>query len=84
MQHPDMSSAHQNELWVNLSSMGDTNVFDMLPKLQEMLYAQALQTTCDIPEEFHIVFPSDRKWRNQLYKKLVARQREQEEEKRLQ
>ncbi|CAH0552622.1 unnamed protein product [Brassicogethes aeneus] len=68
----ETGSDHQ--LWVNLSALGDGNVFGLLPDLMKRMLSDC--DTSDVDDEYcDVILPSDDEWRTKVYYKLVERQR---------
>lgn len=68
-----MSSEEDHRLWVSLSSLGEGNVFAVLPQLlQRMLDEQDMQPEDGFQD---VVLPSDDAWQTKIYYKLVEKQR---------
>lgn len=64
----------QNQLWVNISSLGEGNVFAQLPNiLKEMLGTDL--NDAELDENFEITLPSNYEWKTKLYVKLLAKQK---------
>lgn len=67
----------QNQLWVNISSLSEGNVFALLPNiLREMLGTDLNDTELD--ENFQITLPSNYEWRSKNYIKLLDKQKAKE------
>ncbi|XP_056648560.1 uncharacterized protein LOC130453009 isoform X2 [Diorhabda sublineata] len=61
-------------LWVNLSSLGEGNVFAVLPQLmQQMLNNNVFE---DMEDFADVVLPSDETWQTKIYYQLVEKQRQ--------
>ena len=65
----------EHQLWVNLSSLGDGNIFAILPQLmRKMLDVEGGGMFRD-EEPYDFVLPSDDEWQTKIYYKLVEKQR---------
>ncbi|KAJ8984877.1 hypothetical protein NQ317_002717, partial [Molorchus minor] len=63
-----------HRLWVNLSALGEGNIFAVLPQLmKDMLSDDAADDVDD--GFFDVVLPSDKEWQKKIYFKLVEKQR---------
>lgn len=71
MQLNTIDQLNRQRLWLNLIT--SDNVLDT--QIRKMLYTD-VRITSGISEDFQITFPSDNKWRNKLYIKLVEIQRQ--------
>lgn len=72
MQLNTINLLNQHRLWLNLIT--SDNVFAFDTQMRKMLYTD-IHAICGISDDFKITFPSDNKWRNKLYIKLVEIQR---------
>ncbi|XP_076252212.1 uncharacterized protein LOC143191222 isoform X1 [Rhynchophorus ferrugineus] len=71
-QYP-LASPRDHQLWVNLSSLGEGNIFATLPMIVKKFL---LDGTGDMDEEFYdLILPSDNEWQTKIYYKLVEKQR---------
>lgn len=64
----------QNQLWVNISSLGAGNVFALLPDILKEMLGSDLNDT-DLDESFQITLPSNYEWRLKNYLKLLGKQK---------
>lgn len=65
--------ADTDKLWVNLSSMGEGNIFAVLPQLMKQMLSEDM---FNIEEEFvDVILPSNDAWQTKIYYKLVEKQR---------
>lgn len=70
----DAPQKNEHQLWVNLSSLGDGNIFALLPQLtKKMLDSENGCFNSDEP--YDLVLPSDDEWQTKIYYKLVEKQR---------
>jgi hypothetical protein len=72
-----MGDAQENEhqLWVNLSSLGDGNIFAILPQLMKKMLDVGDGGIFADDEPYDLVLPSDDTWQTKIYYKLVEQQR---------
>lgn len=62
-----------DKLWVNLSSMGNGNIFAVLPQLMKQILSDDM---FDIDDNFvNIILPSNDAWQAKIYYKLIETQR---------
>ncbi|CAG9859365.1 unnamed protein product [Phyllotreta striolata] len=66
--------ADTNALWVNLSSLGDGNIFAVLPQIIKQMMNDSLTMAVDDFDD--VVLPSDETWRTKIYYQLVEKQRQ--------
>lgn len=65
--------ADTDKLWVNLSSMGEGNIFAVLPQLMKQMLSEDM---FNIEEDFvDVILPSNDAWQTKIYYKLVENQR---------
>lgn len=62
-----------DKLWVNLSALGDGNVFAVLPQLMRQMLSDDMGNTDD--NFVDVILPSDDAWQTKIYYKLVEKQR---------
>lgn len=63
-----------NTLWVNLSSLGEGNIFEVLPQIMKQMMAESMIATID---DFNdVILPSDETWQTKIYYQLVEKQRQ--------
>lgn len=67
------ASAGEHQLWVNLSSLGEGNVFAYLNKIMERLIAE--NPSYQSEDKLEVTLPSDYEWRTKIYLKLLAKRR---------
>ncbi|XP_050509382.1 uncharacterized protein LOC126886472 isoform X2 [Diabrotica virgifera virgifera] len=72
-----MGETTDHTLWVNLSSLGDGNVFAVLPRLMEQMFSDNLID--DIEDFTDVILPSDATWQAKIYYQLVEKQRQNDE-----
>lgn len=69
-------SSEDHKLWVSLSSLGEGNVFAVLPQLLQQMFDEEEEAMDDTGPEFQgVILPSDDAWQTKIYYKLVERQR---------
>lgn len=73
MQLNTINLLNQHRLWLNLIT--SDNVFALDARIRRMLYTD-IHVISGISDDFKITFPSDNKWQNKLYIKLVEIQRQ--------
>lgn len=80
MENPIMEISDElNELWVNLSSLGEGNVFAQWPEiLKKMLNSEQIGEGLTDDFNFDYTLPSNLQWRTKIYLKLLAKQRAEE------
>lgn len=62
-----------DKLWVNLSSMGNGNIFAVLPQLMKQILSDDMFV---IDDNFvDIILPSNDAWQAKIYYKLIEKQR---------
>lgn len=74
MEEEERQMPNEHQLWVNLSSLGDGNVFAYLSKLMEQLLSDEYGGE-EGNENYDLVFPSDEAWKTKIYLKMLAKQR---------
>lgn len=80
MENPIMEITDElNELWVNLSSLGEGNLFTQWPEiLKNMLSSEQIGEDSSEDFNFDYTLPSNLQWRTKIYLKLLAKQRAEE------
>lgn len=66
--------AKEHQLWVNLSSLGEGNVFALLPQMLKKMVAE-IECKQEWTQFFKVTLPSDFDWRTTVYFRMLDKKK---------